>query len=243
MQKLGWAKSGGPSLPRGFLKVKKALFQLPAEERTLEVALANTRLWTKSSKGKHLKVGEISDLQDCLQSYFKLEDPREQEVEAIRCMIEADLPGEGSLLSTLRSRLDRLDIEPGPGRQFSMVMYKRGGALTPEYLDDVWQHLSLCALLLARGKYKAEVVKSKVLYLSDEPKILCQHDFTPEDLRAAIELVQVTRDEILEAAETSEGFGAQESDFCFKGCSFRSKCPIFVPQAEKPPTPEVYIDR
>jgi len=228
--------------------ILQGLFDLPAEERTLEnaIKLATKRAgeiitsqlrkgqWLNKDKeeDKELALKWVDDVVEAVRKYFLIEDPRlvhmvhSERYLSTEFITDTQLP-----LGSLCGRLDRLDREPSSDGQnvFTVVDYKTGRApKSPALVSDAFQQLAMYAVLLVRDKlYGPDVVRGKLLYLGGEEPAELSKTFTAEDLKQTILHVRGIRKDIAAAATSPEGFEARPSAHCDKCCSYRSRCPAF----------------
>jgi putative RecB family exonuclease len=234
--------------------VLEALFDVPAAERTPEVAAALVapqwqRLLETPDEREDLSTifddvrgGDtlfddervegfdpveafLTSARNLLKGYFAVEDPRRFEPAERESFVQAEVDGR----LTIRGYIDRLDIAPDGALR--VVDYKTGGAPREAFEARALFQLKFYALVLWRTRGVVPRVL-RLLYLKDSE--IC--DFTPD----AEELERFERTllalwEAIERATEARDFRPQPSRLC-GWCSYQSLCPAYG--GTPPPFPE-----
>jgi putative RecB family exonuclease len=234
--------------------VLEALFDVPAAERTPEVAAALvapqwqrlleaaderedlSTIFDDVSGGDTLFADErvedfdpteafLTSARNLLKGYFAVEDPRRFEPAERESYVEAEVDGR----LTIRGYIDRLDVATDGALR--VVDYKTGGAPREAFEARALFQLKFYALVLWRTRGVVPTVL-RLLYLKDAE--VC--DFTPD----AVELERFERTllalwEAIERATEAREFRAQPSRLC-NWCSYQALCPAYG--GTPPPFPE-----
>lgn len=201
------------------------LFEQPAEDRTVDTALACLdRAITELRGGPDLaglsldveaEAQFFREAEVLVRQYFQLEDPRTIRPIGIELMLEARLGG-----LRLRGIIDRLELD-GDG-ELVVTDYKTGRAPSERYeqgrLGGVHFYSFLCEELF--GKRPARV---QLLYLADPVSITTiPSDQSTRGLRTKVGAIWTA----VERACQRDDFRPRPSALC-TWCSFQAYCPAF----------------
>lgn len=231
-----------PAAVRGTVvhQVLEDLFGLPADQRTLQQALAllpaawesvvssepETRAMFDSPEDEASWLAQASPL---LQTYFQLEDPTAFEPTEREMAVCTTL--EDGLV--LRGFIDRLDTNPAG--QTRVVDYKTGRAPTPGFESKAMFQMRFYALVLWRSTGVLPRLL-QLLYLGNGEILRYEPD--EADLRATERKVGALWTAITRAYETGD-WRPSPSRLC-DWCDHKSICPAFG--GTPPPLPQVDLD-
>jgi putative RecB family exonuclease len=217
--------------------VLERLFDLPAEERTVEraaelVAPQWERLRTEDERLSGLFADGatheelLTSARGLLDGYFAVEDPRRLSPADRECLVTTEID-DGRLL--LRGYIDRLEMSAAG--DLRVVDYKTGGAPREAFEARALFQLKFYALVLWRTRGVVPRVL-RLLYLKDAE--VC--DYTPDtDELARFERTLVALWAAIQKATAERDFRPKPSRLC-GWCSHQALCPAF--DGTPPPFPE-----
>jgi putative RecB family exonuclease len=203
----------------------------PAEERTLEAALADlARAEADLAEDPEFSELELSDEERAmfhadaellLRRYFELEDPREVTVLGVELRVSA-VTSDGV---TIRGIIDRLEL--GPDGELVVTDYKTGSAPS-----EGWEQKSLAGVhvysLLCERMFGRRPARVQLLYLSRPERIVT----APSD--QSLRGVEVKTNAVMQAVRHAcrrDDFRPRPSALC-NYCNFQEFCPAFDGQPE-----------
>jgi len=220
-------------------KVLEDLFDLPAEERTPERALAMVEpSWAAlreaepeldalfTDDGGEEAVRWLRSCRSVLERYFTLEDPRRLEPAERELYVEAVL--DSKLL--LRGFVDRLD--EAPDGRLRVVDYKTGRSARPGFEQKALFQLRIYALVIWRTRGVVPAML-QLVYLGNGEMIRYEPD--EADLRATERKVEAIW-RAIRAAEESGDWRPKRGPLC-GWCAHQALCPEFG--GTPPPLPLV----
>src|SRR5579875_1592409 len=235
-----------PEATRGTLvhSVLERLFDLPAEQRTPETALAllpaawqavladepeSAQLFADDADGSALAAW-LASAEQLLGNYFRLEDPSRLEPEAREQLVEADVDG-----LRLRGYVDRLDVSPAG--DLRVVDYKTGATPREAFEAKALFQMKFYALVLwrTRGVLARQL---RLMYLTDGDTLTYCPDAEELD-RFERTLMAIWR--AIERALQTGDFRPSPSRLC-DWCDHRSRCPAFGGTPPPYPTAAVLTD-
>jgi len=217
--------------------VLERLFDLPAEQRTVEQAgaLVEPQWQRLLEEQEHLAdlftdggtpEEFLTSARGLLDGYFAVEDPRRLDPAERECLVTTEVD-EGRLL--LRGYIDRLDVSPAG--DLRVVDYKTGGAPREAFEARALFQLKFYALVLWRTRGVVPRVL-RLLYLRDAE--IC--DYTPDvEELARFERTLVALWAAIERATEARDFRPKPSRLC-AWCAHQALCPAF--DGTPPPFPE-----
>jgi putative RecB family exonuclease len=225
--------------------VLEALFDLPAAERTPDVAAAMVEpQWRRLVEEQEDLAGLFDGVAEAdgparetpeefldgarqlLGGYFAVEDPRRLEPAEREALVESRVDGDQLLI---RGYVDRLDVSPAG--DLRVVDYKTGGAPREAFEARALFQLKFYALVLWRTRGVVPRVL-RLLYLRDAE--VC--DFAPDaEELARFERTLVALWRAIERATADRDFRPRPSRLC-GWCSHQARCPAFG--GTPPPFPE-----
>ncbi|HEY5179182.1 MAG TPA: PD-(D/E)XK nuclease family protein [Dermatophilaceae bacterium] len=231
-----------PSAPaaRGTLvhSVLERLFDLPADGRTIEAAVALVQPQWKAMLESEPELSVLVDGSDpaavagwfgnavaLIEQWFTLEDPTRLEPKERELYVETDLDG-----LTLRGYVDRLDLTATG--EMRVVDYKTGRAPLEQYEAKAWFQMKFYGLVLWR--LHGQVPRMlQLVYLGGDSKILryCPDE---DELLAVERKIKALWKAIETAAETGN-WQPRTSKLC-DWCDHRALCPAWG--GTPPPLPE-----
>jgi putative RecB family exonuclease len=203
----------------------------PAEERTLEAALADLgRAEADLAEDPEFSELELSDEERAmfhadaellLRRYFELEDPRDVTVLGVELRVSA-VTSDGV---TIRGIIDRLEL--GPDGELVVTDYKTGSAPS-----EGWEQKSLAGVhvysLLCERMFGRRPARVQLLYLSRPERIVT----APSD--QSLRGVEVKTNAVMQAVRHAcqrDDFRPRPSALC-SYCNFQEFCPAFDGQPE-----------
>jgi putative RecB family exonuclease len=203
----------------------------PAEERTLEAALADLdRAEAELADDPEFADLELSDEERAMfhadadllvRRYFELEDPRDVTVLGVELRVSA-ITSEGV---TIRGIIDRLEL--GPDGELVVTDYKTGSAPS-----EGWEQKSLAGVhvysLLCERMFGRRPARVQLLYLSRPERIVT----APSD--QSLRGVEVKTNAVMQAVRHAcrrDDFRPRPSALC-NYCTFQEFCPAFDGQPE-----------
>ncbi len=233
-----------PAAARGTLvhAVLERLFDLPAQERTPEAAVALLAPEWDELVGAEPELaamlGEtaeltperwLADAEALVHRWFTLEDPTRLEPAERELYVEADLGG-----LTLRGYVDRLDVAPDGAMR--VVDYKTGRSPSELFEGKALFQMKFYALALWR--LRGEVPRMlQLVYLGNSEVVRYVPD--EDDLRGLERNLRAVWEAIERAARTGD-WRPRRSRLC-DWCDFRDLCPAFG--GTPPPIPEGALTR
>ncbi|TDQ45760.1 RecB family exonuclease [Actinorugispora endophytica] len=233
-----------PAAKRGTLvhSVLERLFELPADSRTPESALALLDPQWRGLLEREPEVMEMFADEAALESwlaearalvkrYFELESPQRLEPRDRERRLEVQLDSG----PRLHGYIDRLDV--APGGQVRIVDYKTGKKPLERYEDKARFQVFFYAVMVWRETGRVPD-RLQLLYLGGDGGIRW-YDPTEEDLRNAEAHIRSVWDEIAEAARTGQ-WKPRKSKLC-GWCDHQARCPEFggtPPPLPSPPSGE-----
>ena len=228
-----------PAAARGTLvhAVLEHLFDLPAEQRTPEAALALVEPRWQSLVEERPELATMIDDDEQLteqgwyaaagalvEQWFTLEDPTRLEPAARELYVEAEVEG-----LTLRGYVDRLDVAPDGAMR--VVDYKTGRSPSELFEAKALFQMKFYALVLWRihGTIPALL---QLVYLGNGEVVRYSPD--ERDLRAVERNVRAIWDAVANAARTGD-WRPRTSKLC-DWCDFKDHCPAWG--GTPPPLPE-----
>jgi putative RecB family exonuclease len=225
-----------PAAARGTLvhAVLEHLFELPAEQRTPDAAVAllepRWRELTEERPELAAMVAEADDLDEgtwlrdagvLVERWFGLEDPTRIEPAERELYVETELePVDGGEGLVLRGYVDRLDVAPDGAMR--VVDYKTGRAPREAFEGKALFQMKFYALVLWRLHGRVPRLL-QLVYLGDGEIVRYEPD--EHDLRALERNVRAVWRAISRAAETGD-WRPRVSRLC-DWCDFRELCPEF----------------
>ncbi|RNL86815.1 RecB family exonuclease [Halostreptopolyspora alba] len=216
--------------------VLERLFELPAESRTPENALALLepqweRLRDRQPESEELFDGEaeisawLADTRALLERYFRMEQP--QRLEPREREMRLDVTLDSGL--RLRGYVDRIDI--APTGQIRLVDYKTGKSPHPRFEDKAKFQIFFYAVMLWRelGEVPARL---QLMYLGDGG--VRWYDPTEDELRNAEAEITAIWNEIEDTARSGR-WRPRPSKLC-GWCDHQAICPEFG--GTPPPLPD-----
>ena len=205
--------------------VLEHLYDLPAEERTVENALDlidphRERLFGNDANFAALftepgsRQGWDEEVKKLVERYFTVENPQRLEPHARELFIEAST--ESGIL--MRGFVDRIDRAPNGATR--VVDYKTGKSPQPRFLDDKLAQLNFYALLL-RQSGRGIPQRMQLVFLADG-KVLTL-DPQREDVEYFGQSIEKLWEDIKAAIET-EVFPVRTGPLC-NWCQVRQFCP------------------
>lgn len=219
-----------PAAARGTLvhSVLEHLFDLPADERTPDAAVAlleprwsalvqeRPELATMIQDSDELdEASWFSDAATLVQRWFTLEDPTLLEPAERELYVETQLDG-----LTLRGYVDRLDVSPDG--LIRVVDYKTGRSPGERFENKALFQMKFYALVLWRLHGRIPDLL-QLVYLGNSEIVRYVPD--EQDLRALERNIQAVWAAIVRAAETGD-WRPRTSVLC-TWCDFRDLCPEF----------------
>src|SRR5579875_158865 len=224
--------------------VLERLFDLPAEQRTLDAATALLPEAWEHVRAEDDKVAELFADDDggvrftewldsaaaLLDSYFRLEDPRRIEPAARELAVEVVIEG-----VRLRGIIDRLDISPAG--DLRVVDYRTGTSPREAFEAKALFQMKFYALVLwrTRGVLARQL---RLMYLTDGDTLTYCPD-AEELARFERTLMAIWR--AIERALQTGDFRPSPSRLC-DWCDHRSRCPAFGGTPPPYPTAAVLTD-
>jgi putative RecB family exonuclease len=209
-------------------QVLEDLFDLPAEQRTLDIASGMLpSAWERVQRDDEVDVAELFDSADeattwlesavpLLETYFRLEDPRALEPAERELRVETAL--EDGLV--LRGYVDRLDRNAAG--ETRVVDYKTGKAPGEGYEQKALFQMRFYALVLWRATGRVPRLL-QLLYLGSGHVLRYEPD--EDDLRATERKVRALWSAI-ERAHTTGDWRASPSRLC-DWCDHQALCPAY----------------
>ena len=203
----------------------------PAEERTLEVALADLDR-AEAELAEHPEFADLelsdeeratfrADADALVRRYFELEDPRSVTVLGVELRVSA-VTSDGV---TIRGIIDRLEL--GPDGELVVTDYKTGSAPS-----EGWEQKSLAGVhvysLLCERMFGQRPARVQLLYLSRPERIIT----APSD--QSLRGVEVKTNAVMRAVRHAcqrDDFRPRPSALC-SYCNFQEFCPAFDGQPE-----------
>lgn len=220
--------------------VLEHLFDLPAQERTLDAALELFESHWQTMRETDLRVLElfptnsdmvtwIQDARDLLSRYFTIENPQWLAPAAREELVEAVTPSG----VRLRGFIDRIDVNAEGALR--VVDYKTGKAPSPRFQDEALFQMRFYALLLSLSSRLP--ARTQLVYLRTgqvltfDPSVADIADFSTE-----IEALWSR----IEHDAMREEFTPRRNPLC-AWCHVQSFCPLF--QGKTPQAPEGGFER
>ena len=215
--------------------VLERLFDAPAGERTLELALGMLPEQWSTLRSAHPDYGNLFAVEadtapwlgtagELLGTYFRLEDPNRLQPAARELFVESQLDG-GPLL---RGIIDRLD--EAPDGALRVVDYKTGKSPRAGYEGSALFQMRFYGLVMWRLRGIVPRML-QLVYLGDGQVV--RHEPHEDELRAVEQRVRSTWDEIRSTA-MSGAWSPRTSGLC-PWCAHQVRCPAFG--GEVPPIP------
>jgi putative RecB family exonuclease len=203
--------------------VLEDLYNLPPEERTLDVAKSLMRAQWDSSWGEEAKsvslTGNMREFQWrawwCVEGCFKLENPQVLKPSGLEEKVEGFI-GDQKILGFI----DRWSMKDDG--KIIISDYKTGKVPSPKYSKDKFFQLLLYSVLLSPIK-GAEVEELELLYVAHAKRLTLKVE--PEKLEATKETVTKVSNGIRIRCE-SGNFEPQQSKLC-NWCNYKSFCPAW----------------
>ena len=228
-----------PAAVRGTLvhSVLEALYDLPAERRTLDEAIDLVApQWAQLTAERPEVVGMLADAGtesadwlrgagDLVESYFTMEDPTRLEPAGRELRVEAELPS-GLVLRGFVDRLDR-----APTGQLRVVDYKTGKAPGAGFEARAMFQMRFYALVLWHMHGELPTVL-QLMYLSTG--VVLRYEPDEDDLQAMQRKVEALWIAI-ERAMASGDWRASRSALC-SWCAHKALCPAWG--GTPPPLPD-----
>ena len=228
-----------PAAVRGTLvhSVLEALYDLPAERRTLDEAIDLVApQWAQLTAERPEVVGMLADAGtesadwlrgagDLVESYFAMEDPTRLEPAGRELRVEAELPS-GLVLRGFVDRLDR-----APTGQLRVVDYKTGKAPGAGFEARAMFQMRFYALVLWHMHGELPTVL-QLMYLSTG--VVLRYEPDEDDLQAMQRKVEALWIAI-ERAMASGDWRASKSALC-SWCAHKALCPAWG--GTPPPLPD-----
>jgi putative RecB family exonuclease len=228
-----------PAAVRGTLvhSVLEALYDLPAEQRTLDAAIELVGpQWQQLIEERPEVVGMLHEAGthsadwlrgagDLVESYFAMEDPTRLEPAGRELRVEAELAS-GLVLRGFVDRLDR-----APTGQVRVVDYKTGKAPGPGFEARAMFQMRFYALVLWHMHDELPTML-QLMYLSTG--VVLRYEPDEADLRAMQRKIEALWTAI-ERAMTSGDWRASKSALC-SWCAHKALCPAWG--GTPPPLPE-----
>ena len=228
-----------PAAVRGTLvhSVLEALYDLPAERRTLDEAIDLVApQWAQLTAERPEVVGMLADAGtesadwlrgagDLVESYFTMEDPTRLEPAGRELRVEAELPS-GLVLRGFVDRLDR-----APTGQLRVVDYKTGKAPGAGFEARAMFQMRFYALVLWHMHGELPTVL-QLMYLSTG--VVLRYEPDEDDLQAMQRKVEALWIAI-ERAMASGDWRASKSALC-SWCAHKALCPAWG--GTPPPLPD-----
>ena len=228
-----------PAAVRGTLvhSVLEALYDLPAERRTLDEAIDLVApQWAQLTAERPEVVGMLADAGtesaawlrgagDLVESYFTMEDPTRLEPAGRELRVEAELPS-GLVLRGFVDRLDR-----APTGQLRVVDYKTGKAPGAGFEARAMFQMRFYALVLWHMHGELPTVL-QLMYLSTG--VVLRYEPDEDDLQAMQRKVEALWLAI-ERAMASGDWRASKSALC-SWCAHKALCPAWG--GTPPPLPD-----
>ena len=217
--------------------VLERLFDLPADERTVEHAAELIRPQWERLLVDDERLAELfaeagppeeflTSARGLLDGYFAVEDPRRLTPAERECLVTTDVD-DGRLV--LRGYIDRLDVSPDG--DLRVVDYKTGGAPREAFEARALFQLKFYALVLWRTRGVVPRVL-RLLYLKDAE--VC--DYTPDtEELARFERTLIALWAAIQKATAERDFRPKPSRLC-GWCAHQAVCPAF--DGTPPPFPE-----
>jgi putative RecB family exonuclease len=232
-----------PAATRGTLVhgVLERLFDLPAAQRTLDVAAGLLRpewerLRATEPEVDALFAGEdellawLAGARDLLRGYFDLEDPSRLEPAQREQSVQVVLPGG----LRLRGIVDRVDV--APSGHVRVVDYKTGRAPGEAFEGKALFQMKFYALVLWRTRGHVPALL-QLMYLGDREVLRYVPD--EADLRATERKLLALWQAVERAVQRRE-FAARPSRLC-DWCDHQALCPAFG--GTPPPFPDDAAER
>jgi putative RecB family exonuclease len=203
----------------------------PAEERTLEAALADLAR-AEAEVANHPEFSELeltdeerasfhSDAEQLVRRYFEMEDPRTVKVLGVELRVSAKTTAG----VTIRGIIDRLELDADG--ELVVTDYKTGSAPS-----EGWEQKSLAGVhvysLLCERMFGRRPARVQLLYLSKPERIVT----TPSD--QSLRGVDVKTNAVMQAVRQAcrrDDFRPRPSALC-NYCTFQEFCPAFDGQPE-----------
>jgi putative RecB family exonuclease len=228
-----------PAAVRGTLvhSVLEALYDLPAERRTLDEAIDLVApQWAQLTAERPEVVGMLADAGtesaawlrgagDLVEAYFTMEDPTRLEPAGRELRVEAELPS-GLVLRGFVDRLDR-----APTGQLRVVDYKTGKAPGAAFEARAMFQMRFYALVLWHMHGELPTVL-QLMYLSTG--VVLRYEPDEDDLQAMQRKVEALWLAI-ERAMDSGDWRASKSALC-SWCAHKALCPAWG--GTPPPLPD-----
>jgi putative RecB family exonuclease len=228
-----------PAAVRGTLvhSVLEALYDLPAERRTLDEAIDLVApQWAQLTAERPEVVGMLADAGtesaawlrgagDLVEAYFTMEDPTRLEPAGRELRVEAELPS-GLVLRGFVDRLDR-----APTGQLRVVDYKTGKAPGAGFEARAMFQMRFYALVLWHMHGELPTVL-QLMYLSTG--VVLRYEPDEDDLQAMQRKVEALWLAI-ERAMASGDWRASKSALC-SWCAHKALCPAWG--GTPPPLPD-----
>ena len=217
--------------------VLEALYDLPADRRTLDEAIDLVGpQWDSLVEARPEVVGMLSEAGtdpsewlrgagDLVESYFAMEDPARLEPEARELQVQAELPS-GLVLRGFVDRLDR-----APTGQLRVVDYKTGKPPSVGFEARAMFQMRFYALALWHMHGELPTML-QLMYLSTG--VVLRYEPDEEDLRAMQRKIEALWTAIERAMESGD-WRARPSALC-AWCAHQSLCPEWG--GTPPPLPE-----
>lgn len=222
--------------------VLERLFDLPAQERTPDRAVAGVRpewerllaeepdvarLFSDDAEGTALAQW-LADAEDLVRRYFALEDPTRLEPAERELYVESEL--DSGLV--LRGYVDRLD--EAPDGALRVVDYKSGRAPSAGFESRAMFQMRFYALTLWRLHGRVPRLLQLIYLGSGE---ILRYEPDEADLRATERKIGALWQAIERAARTGD-WRSRPSRLC-DWCSFQALCPQFG--GTPPPLPQIDV--
>lgn len=205
--------------------VLEALFELPAEMRTLDSARELIRrVWADG--GEQAALAVVSDPDKlrayrwrawwCVENYFAMEDPSKLHPEGTESNVHGQLG-----IATIRGIVDRWHRD----RTGSVVVsdYKTGKTPRPQYEGDKFFQLMIYAALIEAAQ-DVRVKTVELLYLKDGVKLT--RPVTRSALKKVVDVVSEVQAGIDQRCAAGS-FEPQPSRLC-DWCSYKPTCPAWA---------------
>ena len=204
--------------------VLEALYTLPTDQRTLDMARAISReAWS------HTWLDKVSPLVSdpvqqrtfrwnswwCIETLWKLEDPALLEPKGIEFELNGSISG-----VAMKGFIDRWSLTESS--RILISDYKTGKTPKAHYASDKYFQLLVYAALMTELKL-GDVEAIELLYLKDGTRL--KKDVTNQDLDSTVAVVVNTKTNIDNDCERGE-FGATPTRLC-DWCSFKTICPAW----------------